>query len=224
MRRTLANLILINAILLQRVAAVRTVNTLRRLQSIDTLLNQASIIQWHSQPTKTSWVKRAAKQRIYAEYVSDYSQSNKIDAGLERISSIILESVEKLCNSGSDIRGRFVDHNETVTSLVKAIDESSIVSNQPSLSPFAAYCIGYSFADKTLQSLPSVSNVTVCIGVDPREHGIRLADAFACGIKSYSMSDKSNNRMIKTVFTGAATTPACASFVRSKLCDGAVVR
>lgn len=141
----------------------------------------------------------------------------------EKISSTILRSLRKLCGSGSDIRGRFVDHDDSIHSFVVAIQESEAVSNQPALTPFAAYCIGYSYANAIVESLSSSSKGTICIGVDPRTHGIRLAEAFACGASAYLKSDSRNHCSISLVFTGSATTPACASFVRSQQCDGAVV-
>jgi hypothetical protein len=141
----------------------------------------------------------------------------------EKVDSII-GSLRKLCGSGSDIRGRFVDHDDSIHSLVAAIQGSESVSKQPALTPFAAYCIGYSYANAIAESLVNSSQGVICIGVDPRTHGVRLAEAFACGVRAYLSHDSRNRCSITVVFTGAATTPACASFVRSKQCDGAVVR
>jgi Phosphoglucomutase/phosphomannomutase, alpha/beta/alpha domain I len=224
MRRTLTNLFILKACLLQRVVPFRPDSTLWRRQNIDSYVNP----QWLS---STSRIFRYASkhklmqpvQGISAIYRSANSNTMDVNPDFETNQSMIIQTVRKLCNSGSDIRGRFVDHDETVKSLIEAMRENSVVSSQPSLTPFAAHCVGHAFVDTILQSLPTSSNVTVCIGVDPRTHGIRLADAFASGIRSYSMRDKSNHQMISIVFTGAATTPACASFVRSQLCDGAVV-
>ena len=177
-----------------------------------------------------------------ADYASDISESNivgaksrvclsaslhdKIDTkpDAEKIGSTVIRSLRKLCGSGSDIRGRFVDHDDTIHSLVAAIEESETISNQPSLTPFAAYCIGFSYANAVVESLSNSSHLTICIGVDPRKHGTRLAEAFGCGVRAYSKADSRNRCSIKLVFTGIATTPACASFVRSQHCDGAVVR
>ena len=139
----------------------------------------------------------------------------------EKISSTIIRNLRKLCGSGSDIRGRFVDHGDSIHSLVDAIQESEAVSNQPALTPFAAYCIGYSYANAIVESLSNSAKGTICIGVDPRTHGIRLADAFAFGVRAYL--DSRDRRSITLVFTGTATTPACASFVRCQQCEGAVV-
>jgi Phosphoglucomutase/phosphomannomutase, alpha/beta/alpha domain I len=153
------------------------------------------------------------------------SSNSKIDArqDSEIVCSTVVRSVRKLCASGSDIRGRFVDHGESMLSLVDAIQGSEAISNQPALTPFAACCIGYSYARTILASLPQSSRATICLGVDPRTHGVRLAEAFAFGAKSYLTSDTGNQSLLKIVFTGIATTPACASFVRSQQCDGAVV-
>jgi hypothetical protein len=146
------------------------------------------------------------------------------NAELTEIKSMLTENIEILCNSGSDVRGRYVDHGETPLSVVEAMRENAAISGYQPLTPLVAYFIGQAFAETILQSTVLVSNTTICIGIDPRTHGIRLAEAVACGIESYAKSRKSDNQFISTLFTGIATTPACASFVRMKQCDAAVVR
>ena len=154
------------------------------------------------------------------------SSTSKVDLrpDTEKVGSTITQSLRKLCSSGSDIRGRFVDHDDSIHSLVAAIQENEAISSQPALTPFAAHCIGYSYASAIAQSLSQSSQGSICIGVDPRTHGVRLAEAFACGIRAYLNSDSRNSSSISLAYTGAATTPACASFVRSKQCSGSVVR
>jgi hypothetical protein len=153
------------------------------------------------------------------------SSNSKIDVrpDAEKIDSTIIRSLKKLCGSGSDIRGRFVDHDNSFHSLLAAIQENEAASSQPALTPFATYCIGYSYANSIAESV-SNSSLTICIGVDPRTHGVRLAEAFACGVRAYLSSDSRNRSPMALVYTGVASTPACASFVRSEQCDGAVVR
>lgn len=232
MRRIRMAIVVINALLLQSATAFHQINfkyLSRRIQ-----LPEPTIWKKQRDLTKSQWLPSNAFNVVCisslivkksAVFVLASSNS-KIDtrADSEIICSTVIQSVRKLCASGSDIRGRFVDHDESVGSLLEAIQGSEAVSNQPALTPFAACCIGYSYARTILASLPHSSQATICIGIDPRTHGIRLAEAFAFGARSYLTSDTVNQGNLSIVFTGIATTPACASFVRSQQCDGAVVR
>ncbi len=230
MRRIRTGIFLINALLLKNATSFRQITHIsfsRRLHSGCKLQSGSTTIQWVPKKSLT-FVGIPRGNMIETKSVVRASASSKstidVRPDSERIVSTVCHSVLKLCSSGSDIRGRFVDHDESIHSLVEATQDSEAISSQPCLTPFAAYCIGYSFANTIIKSLSESTQATICIGVDPRTHGIRLAEAFACGVGSYLTSDTKNCGSLTTVFTGAATTPACASFVRSQQCDGAVVR
>jgi len=76
----------------------------------------------------------------------------------------------------------------------------------------AAYCFGSSFADMVRSELPGKDTVQICIGVDPRPHGIRLADAFARGVESVDG--------VKAIYNGISSTPSMSHFCQADLCDG----
>ena len=112
--------------------------------------------------------------------------------------------------SGSDIRGAFCDHLRvgSIFNVLHATDQSTL----PPLTPLAAYCFGSSFAETVKTQLPNKEEIKICIGVDPRPHGVRLADSFARGIESVDGA--------KAVFNGLATTPSMSHFCQADLCDG----
>lgn len=132
--------------------------------------------------------------------------------------SILLRSLDQL-PSGTDIRGRFVDHSRvgSIANVAHAIGAGS--SGIAPLTPIAAYCLGHAFA-RMLQERCSTKKeeLTVALGTDPRPHGMRLCDAFARGVLGYSQ-----NNNIKVDYTGLATTPSMFEFCRSNKCDGAVM-
>lgn len=116
----------------------------------------------------------------------------------------------KQLKSGSDIRGAFCDHLRvgSIFNVLHATDHSTL----PPLTPLAAYCFGSSFAEMVKSHLPHKDEIKICIGVDPRPHGVRLADAFARGIESVDGA--------KAVYNGLATTPSMSHFCQADLCDG----
>jgi hypothetical protein len=144
---------------------------------------------------------------------------------------VILASLRQLTNKSSDIRGRFVDHDllngstELVAAAIRHDSALSSQNQQPALTPLAAYFIGQALATQIRQATAESNNsndelqrpVTIGIGVDPRPHGRRLAHALAGGMESIP-------GVQAAICQGMATTPACASFCRSDLCDAAVVR
>jgi phosphomannomutase len=107
----------------------------------------------------------------------------------------------------------------------------------PALTPLAAHCIGSALAgmlhDAKRATMPNSPNddggtpavsdgdghdsavVTIAVGIDPRPHGMRLADALARGAEAVSRT--------RVVYTGIATTPACASFTGGGGVDAAVM-
>jgi hypothetical protein len=115
---------------------------------------------------------------------------------------IILNSINAL-SSGSDIRGRFVEHPRLGNPSAVAQAIINDPSNLPALTPFSAYCLGYAFATMLKEDCPEI---VVCVGRDPRKHGPRLADAFGRGVE-----DVQN---VKVVYTGIATTPSMFEFCR----------
>jgi hypothetical protein len=124
--------------------------------------------------------------------------------------------------SGSDLRGQFVDlpsgitttrdeldHGWMIQSTVEVLRERSnnkkgtSSSSLASLTPLAAYCIGYAFANYL--SAFSSSPPTICIGRDPRPHGERLVEYFTKGALNFGAIVKD---------TGIATTPSMFEFCR----------
>ena len=131
--------------------------------------------------------------------------------------NILLRSISDLFEkSGSDIRGRFVDHASigSIVSVSHALKQASTIDSQPLLSPLTAYCIGSALA-QSLVIKNDDEQTTIAIGRDPRVHGVRLADALARGIESVPGC--------RAVYLDLATTPACAFFCQAQ-CDAAVVR
>lgn len=128
--------------------------------------------------------------------------------------SILLRSLDQL-PSGSDIRGRFVDHSRvgSISNVAHAIGASP--SGIPPLTPIAAHCLGHAFARMLQETFPEKESFVVALGKDPRPHGSRLCDAFARGVESV--------QGVQVCYTGLATTPAMFEFCRSKKCDGAVM-
>jgi Phosphoglucomutase/phosphomannomutase, alpha/beta/alpha domain I len=138
---------------------------------------------------------------------------------------VISSSLKQLTVHSSDIRGRFVDHAAlgSLASVAHAIQKASTTAgSQPPLTPFAAYCLGNALAKQLLSDKSHTNNtpITIAVGMDPRPHGMRLADALARGAESATSAD---DTVVRVVFTGIATTPACAAFVRMRKCDAAVV-
>jgi hypothetical protein len=152
------------------------------------------------------------------------SSSDADDVNTPPSLSRILQSIRGLAN-GSDIRGTFVDHPRwgTMTNV------ANVIRNPTQLTPFSAYCLGYAFATWILQQQqqqPSSScqdTIRICLGNDPRPHGIRLADAVARGCASVSSSN-TNNPKIEVLYTGIATTPSMMDFCcQTQLCDAAIM-
>jgi hypothetical protein len=142
--------------------------------------------------------------------------------------NVILKSIHVLSSQGSDIRGKFVDHAPR-GSLASVYQSLKGMHHQPALTPFASFCLGNALATQIMtaadaaasddetpdEKSSSPSPVVIAIGQDPRSHGMRLADALARGAESAGA---------KVLYTGVATTPACAAFARMGYCDAAVVR
>lgn len=116
--------------------------------------------------------------------------------------------------SGSDIRGRFVDHQRvgSMRNVALAIRQQSEKSGDDvaPFTPVAAHCFGQAFATKIynqeILKKKDGEPIVIAIGRDPRLHGVRLCDAFARGAKSVDR--------IQVKYTGVATTPAMSEFVR----------
>ncbi len=133
-------------------------------------------------------------------FVHDFFSSECDDSNLPPSLSIISRSFEQL-ESGSDIRGRFVDHPRrgSIASVARAIRGEKLAA----LTPFASHCLGFAFATM-LKNLEE--NVVICVGQDPRFHGTCLADAFSRGAESVNG--------VRVVYTGLATTPSMYEFCR----------
>ena len=132
--------------------------------------------------------------------------------------SILLRSLDQL-PSGSDIRGRFVDHSRvgSIANVAHAIGATSSSGGIPPLTPIAAHCLGHGFARMLQERFPEKESLVVALGKDPRPHGSRLCDAFARGVESVQ------GMQVDVHYTGLATTPAMFEFCRSNKCDGAVM-
>ena len=115
-------------------------------------------------------------------FLNEYFQSEIDNVNLPPSMSIIHRSIGRLL-SGSDVRGHFVKQPQTgrMSSLARSISQTSL----PALTPFAAHCLGFAFGTmmKELQQVHGKKDkdVIICIGRDPREHGVVLADSFARG-------------------------------------------
>jgi phosphomannomutase len=130
--------------------------------------------------------------------------------------NILLKSIQDLCpvaSSNTDIRGRFVNHARlgSLSSVAQAIGRIKGDGKIPSLTPFAAYCLGHALAcnlhiwktqqrqqpqpqqQQQQQQEDVTTSINILIGRDPRPHGTRLADAVARGAESYSQSNNNNN-------------------------------
>lgn len=101
----------------------------------------------------------------------------------------------------------------SIVTVAQAIASQAATQKLAPLTPFAAYCLGYAFATYILEEerqqqeqREEVREMTIAIGRDPREHGPRLADAFARGALSVEG--------MRVVYTGIATTPAMFEFCR----------
>ena len=138
-------------------------------------------------------------------FLHEFFSSECDDTNLPPSLSIISRSFEQL-ESGSDIRGRFVDHPRrgSVAAVARAIRGESIAA----LTPFAAHCLGFAFATMIRNAQPTLDEdiVDICIGQDPRFHGTCLADAFSRGAESV--------QGVRVVYTGLATTPSMFEFCR----------
>jgi hypothetical protein len=132
-------------------------------------------------------------------------QSGCDDENMPPSLSILLRSITNL-PSGSDIRGRFVQHNRLGSITNAALAISKAEQGIPLFTPFAAHCLGYAFATLLQEDFPPYEQLTIAIGRDPREHGPILADAFGRGAAGVPN--------VKVVYTGIATTPAMFSFCR----------
>lgn len=146
---------------------------------------------------------------------SFFSSSECDDINTPPSLSILLRSLEQL-PSGSDIRGRFVDHSRvgSIANVAHAIGAQQ--SGIPPLTPLAAHCFGTAFARMLReQSGNDAGILKVALGKDPRPHGSRLCDAFARGVQCVDN--------VQVDYTGLATTPAMFEFCRSQKCDGAVM-
>ena len=115
--------------------------------------------------------------------------------------------------SGSDIRGQFFDHRRigSFINVIHALD-SRPDGCPPPLTPLAAHCLGSSFASMVKERFPMKEEVVVCIGRDPRPHGVRLSDAFARGVESVDGA--------RALYNNLSTTPSMFEFCRVGKCDG----
>jgi hypothetical protein len=140
-------------------------------------------------------------------FLKEYFQSDIDDINLPPSMSIIHRSIGLLA-SGSDVRGKFVKHPATgrMAALARSIGQTPL----PALTPFAAHCLGFAFATmiKEYQQLQGKEDeeTIICIGRDPRQHGLVLADSFARGAGGL--------KGVKVLYTGIATTPALFEFCR----------
>ncbi|KAL7572921.1 hypothetical protein ACA910_004565 [Epithemia clementina (nom. ined.)] len=173
--------------------------------------------------------------------LSSWAVTNECDdVNLPPSLNILLRTLQQLTRAGSstDIRGRFVDHKRvgSVASVAYQIGRSSQASSTYApLTPFAAYCLGYGFAQhvldqqqrQTRQTTAAATKteqepITIVVGQDPRPHGMRLVDAFARGAEQAGRPPQQRMPepepqsepapLVQVLYTGIATTPACAAF------------
>lgn len=111
--------------------------------------------------------------------------------------------------SGSDIRGQYCSDDEAVRGLDSVAQHKSAL-----ITPTISYCLGFSFA-RMVQAKEGTREVSICVGRDPRDHGIILSKYCCMGAEAAGA---------KVLDTGLATTPSLFEFCRSDLpCDGGVM-
>ena len=172
--------------------------------------------------------------------ISSYKTADCDDSNIPPSLSNLITSLHSL-TSGSDIRGTFVDHPRrgSVLNVSHILDKST----ERAFTPFAAYCYGRAFA-KMVQirsgkgsatyvngfkmvntdfdswgnefvNSQQVKETVICVGRDPRPHGVRIADSLCRGIESVDS--------VKALYTGIASTPSMFEFCRSDKCDGGIM-
>jgi hypothetical protein len=147
----------------------------------------SSTTQMHMSPADKSVGIKLASDAFLTDFFSDCDDSN-MPPRLSRL----LQSMSKL-KSGSDIRGVYMDRLGSTGTASAA------------LTPMAAHCLGHAFGTM-VKDMTGRETVKICIGMDPRPHGPRIADGFARGAESVAG--------VQVVFTGIATTPAMFEFCR----------
>jgi hypothetical protein len=139
-------------------------------------------------------------------FLQDYFNSDISDLNMPPSMNLLRKSFLPLAQ-GSDIRGHYVATPKeakgarSFSALAHAVGRTGA----PALTPFAAHCLGHAFATM-VRNGKDREVTTICLGRDPREHGVVLADAFARGASSVEG--------VKVVYTGMATTPALFEFCR----------
>ena len=150
----------------------------------------------------------------------------------------ILDSFSSL-KSGSDLRGTYHANDRphdggggTFANIIShLLEEEERGGGGATITPFAAHCLGAAFARWLLltKSPPKKRGddyendddgrnhtLRICVGRDPRCHGERLCDSFAGGAEGVGGG-------VVVAYTGLATTPSMYEFVRSGMCDAAVM-
>lgn len=135
---------------------------------------------------------------------SHFDSSECDDVNTPPSLSILFKSLQRL-PSGSDIRGKFVDHKRvgSLANVAYAIGQEANKSGHAPLTPLAAYCLGHAFATNLKRQI-NKKELVVAIGHDPRPHSMTLSDAFSRGAQSVDG--------VRVVYTGLATTPAMFEF------------
>jgi hypothetical protein len=196
-----------------------TRNSLREVRNQqDNALDMVSL----SSSSSSSFATNNNKVGLASEvFLKEFFNSDISDVNLPPSLSIVRRSFQQLA-SGSDIRGRYVatpsgaKGARSFSALAHAIGGQC--SQVPALTPFAAHCLGFAFATMVKEEqakMTSIANedpVVICLGRDPRDHGITLADAFSRGAGGVNG--------VKAVYTGIATTPALFEFCRYAQCVG----
>ena len=72
-----------------------------------------------------------------------------------------------------------------------------------------------SWGDEFDLGLEQKQETVICVGRDPRDHGVRIADSLCRGIESVDS--------VKALYTGLASTPSMFEFCRSGQCDGGII-
>ena len=202
------------------VAVSVTYATALRCPSLSSLSSSPCVQPRSSRHPSTSlWLSQDSLSQSVAKvttapdaFLHDFFSSECDDTNLPPSLSILWRSFEQL-ESGSDIRGRFVDHPRrgSVAAVARAIRGESLAA----LTPFAAHCLGFAFATMMRHSPSTTLNdddnnddtvLDICVGRDPRFHGTCLADAFSRGAESVPG--------VRVVYTGLATTPSMFEFCR----------
>ena len=128
--------------------------------------------------------------------------------------SAVLSSSSSSSMSSSSLDTTMTTSTTTTTTATTTPMAKFIINTANNLFPTSDVIISSSSSSSPLLELETTN---ICIGRDPRQSGIRLADAFCRGVESI--------QGVKVYYTDLASTPSMFAFCRSHSldCDGGVM-